>query len=90
MNKITQSRKQAMLLKCWDCCGQYADGMKDCEVTMCPLYQWMPYRKMDPDTKLFGYSPKRRGIVTLEDAKREMTEEQRIEAAERLRKAREK
>lgn len=89
-NNKTNSRKQAMLLKCWDCTGNYADGMKDCEVRMCPLYQWMPYRKKEPDLSLFNYSPKRLGMVTLDECRREMTEEQREAAAERLRNARNK
>lgn len=90
MRDKTKSRKQAMLLKCWDCCGQYDDGMKDCEVTVCPLYEWMPYRNLEPDTSVFNFSPRRRGHVTLEDASREMTDEQREAAADRLRKARQR
>jgi hypothetical protein len=39
------NRTEAMLAKCFDCCGQYVDGKKDCEVPLCTLYPWMPYRK---------------------------------------------
>jgi len=38
-------RSEAMLAKCSDCCGWYEDGKKDCEVPLCAMYPWMPYRK---------------------------------------------
>ncbi len=41
--KIT--RKGAMLAKCYDCCGGYIDGVVSCQVTKCPLFPFMPYRK---------------------------------------------
>lgn len=40
--KIT--RKGAMLAKCYDCCGYYADGLVDCKVPLCSLYAYMPFR----------------------------------------------
>ena len=39
------TRGEAILAKCCDCMGYYADGMNDCEVPTCPLYTWMPYKK---------------------------------------------
>jgi hypothetical protein len=41
--KIT--RKQAMLAKCYDCCGYFCDGRADCEVLDCSLYGYMIYAK---------------------------------------------
>jgi hypothetical protein len=41
--KITAN--QAIKCKCYDCCGYYADGRKDCGVKTCSLYPWMPYNK---------------------------------------------
>ncbi len=41
--KIT--RKQAMLAKCYDCCGYFSDGRADCELPGCPLYGYMIYAK---------------------------------------------
>ena len=40
------TRKQAILAKCYDCMGYYADfGLdKDCKVKDCPLYPYHPYR----------------------------------------------
>ncbi len=37
------SLKQAILAKCADCLGSYADGKDDCAMPDCPLYPWMPY-----------------------------------------------
>jgi hypothetical protein len=77
-------------LHCWQCMGFYSDGKRDCENLKCPLYKWMPYRKMEPDFELFQYSPRRTGKVKLEDCKREMTDEQRAEAGRRLQESRTK
>ena len=41
--KIT--RKQAMLAKCYDCCGYFSDGRADCELPGCPQYGYMIYAK---------------------------------------------
>ena len=35
--------KQAVLCKCYDCMGNYADGKRDCVMPECSLYQFMPY-----------------------------------------------
>lgn len=40
--------KQAILAKCFDCCGGYVDGLDDCGVKGCPLYPFMPYRGKCP------------------------------------------
>lgn len=37
--------KGAVLAKCFDCCGFYADGRMDCKIQDCPLYPWQPYRE---------------------------------------------
>lgn len=31
--------------KCYECMGYYADGAKDCKISLCPLYPYMPYQK---------------------------------------------
>ena len=38
--------KQAVLAKCADCMGKYADGKLDCEIPECSLYPFMPYGAM--------------------------------------------
>jgi len=43
--------KQAILAKCFDCTGGYADGRADCEVIVCPLYQYMPFGKFKRKSK---------------------------------------
>lgn len=48
-NKRKTSLKAAVIAKCYDCNAGYHDGRKDCEMVYCPLYSWMPYRKLDPD-----------------------------------------
>ena len=44
------SYKQAVLAKCNECCGFYADGKLDCQIPECPLYGFMPYRKKATET----------------------------------------
>ena len=39
------SLKYAILAKCYDCMGGYADGRRNCGVNSCPLYKWMPYKR---------------------------------------------
>ena len=80
------TRKEVIQTQCWHCMGFYADGRQDCENVGCPLYEYMPYRKLQPSNELFVYNPKRVGKVTFEECR--MTDEQREAAGERLRKAR--
>jgi len=42
-NRTTQ--RQAILAKCYDCMGYYADGRVDCKMPDCALHPWMPYRE---------------------------------------------
>jgi len=37
--------KRSVLAKCFECCGNYADGNVDCRISECPLYPFMPYGK---------------------------------------------
>jgi len=37
-------RSEAMLAKCAECMGGYADGRVDCKCPECPLYTYAPYR----------------------------------------------
>lgn len=45
------TRGQAILAKCYDCMGYYADGKKDCKVQRCPLYPFSHYRESRPRIK---------------------------------------
>jgi len=45
--RYPKSRKYAILAKCYECMAEYVDGRKDCGITSCPLYAWMPYREKD-------------------------------------------
>jgi hypothetical protein len=38
-------RGQAIIAKCYDCMGYYADGKLDCLIPVCPLHGFMPYRR---------------------------------------------
>ena len=80
------TRTEAMMTKCWDCCHFYIDGKLDCEVTKCPLYTYMPYRRKEPDLELFRFNPKHVGKQTFEETKRDMSEEQRLAMSERMKK----
>lgn len=41
----TITLKQAILAKCYDCLGYYADGKQGCKMPDCPLYPYMPYNE---------------------------------------------
>lgn len=82
------TRTLAMLALCHQCLGYYADGIQDCQNVTCPLYPWMPRRKQKPDLKWLDYNPRKKGRVLWEDCGKELTDEQRQEAAERLKKSR--
>lgn len=82
------TRSQAMLAMCHNCCGHYYDGKVDCEVSGCPLYNWMPYKKKDADFDWAQYNPRSKGLVLLEETKRDFTPEQREAMAKRLEDAR--
>ena len=35
---------EAISLKCEECMNEYIDGRRDCEIPLCPLYPYMPYK----------------------------------------------
>jgi hypothetical protein len=43
LNKISLTARQAILAKCYDCMGYFADGRVDCQLTTCSLYPFMQY-----------------------------------------------
>jgi hypothetical protein len=85
--KVT--RAEAILSQCHKCSGHYADGKEDCEDVKCSLYSFMPYRKKEPDLTWKKYNPKKKGLVTWEDSKREIDDDTRAALIERMGKARE-
>lgn len=44
--------KGAILGKCYECMGYYADGKNDCHIPSCPLYLYMPYRIKSASEKI--------------------------------------
>jgi hypothetical protein len=36
--------RESIIGNCFDCCGDYIDGKKDCENPLCIFYPFMPYR----------------------------------------------
>lgn len=44
VNGAHLSRTQAIEAYCYECSGFYEDGARDCEITLCPLYPYMPYK----------------------------------------------
>lgn len=43
---IKLTNKRAILAKCYDCMGFYADGRINCNMPHCPLYPIMPYKNI--------------------------------------------
>ena len=43
------TRARSMRMKCAECMHWHADGLFDCQVRSCPIYSWMPYRRLEPD-----------------------------------------
>lgn len=71
------SRKECMEHRCADCMGHWVDGKVDCENTVCEMYTYMPYRKKEPNTEWRKYNPRRRGKVTWEECRLEISDEER-------------
>jgi hypothetical protein len=92
MNKPKKAtRALAMAAKCHECMGSYDDGIRDCENPGCPLYTWMPRRKLEPQKDWLEYNPRKKGLVLWADCGgRELTEEQKQESRDRLARARQK
>jgi hypothetical protein len=86
MPKIT--RKTAIEAHCWQCLGFYADGKQDCQNPRCPLYEFMPYRRGEPDPWWQEFSHKRAGKIPVAEATRVLTPEARAAATARLAAAR--
>lgn len=51
MRQLTEYRRgnaslspmQSILACCAECCNEYSEGRRDCEVSSCPLHPYMPY-----------------------------------------------
>lgn len=84
--KVT--RANAILAQCHQCMAYYQDGKDDCGCTKCSLYTFMPYRKLEPDNTWMNYNPRKKGLVTWEDSKREIDEDTRQALVARMSKAR--
>ncbi|NPU86382.1 MAG: hypothetical protein HPY65_18035 [Syntrophaceae bacterium] len=52
--------REAILAKCYDCCGRFVDGKEDCRVTRCPLHPFMPYRESQEEKPKREISEERR------------------------------
>ena len=63
MEDLKLTPLNAIRAHCHQCLGYYADGKQDCENPSCPLYNWMPFRKMRPDLTWIRYDPRRKGRV---------------------------
>ena len=80
------SRKWVQDAFCKECCGEYIDGKVDCENIVCPIYHYMPYRKLEPDYWWMKFNTKVKGKVTWEETTRDLSDEQRKAIADRFRK----
>lgn len=45
LNGDKLSARQMCKAKCYDCMGYFDDGRQDCQITTCPIYPIMAYRK---------------------------------------------
>ncbi|PLX71314.1 MAG: hypothetical protein C0602_01530 [Denitrovibrio sp.] len=45
LNGIRITRNEAIIAKCYDCEGGYSDGIKECNISDCPLHPYNPYNK---------------------------------------------
>lgn len=83
--------KLAIMAHCHQCLGYWSDGPdRDCRNVKCPLYPFMPYRKMEPDLEWLEYNPKRVGKVKYEDCEgKPMSEEHKKAVLKGLKKAHE-
>jgi hypothetical protein len=41
------TRGEAIVAQCYHCCGGYESGPRDCEESVCTLYDYMPYRDLE-------------------------------------------
>ena len=81
-----QTLKKAALAVCHRCLGFWSDGVVDCEDYKCPLYYWqIRADKSKADLEWMKYNPKRVVLVTWEESKKELTDEQRKEIGKRFR-----
>jgi hypothetical protein len=76
---------KAIHWRCHNCEYYYLDGKNDCENTKCELYSFMKYAKLKPDLSFMEFSPYQKGLTRWEDCERQMTDEQRAAAAQRMR-----
>jgi hypothetical protein len=44
LNGERLSRGASLVAKCYECQGYYVDGRYDCEIPLCPLYPYMPFK----------------------------------------------
>ena len=56
------SYKQAVLAKCYECMGYYADGKIDCLIPDCPLFNFMPYRSKPAKKRFYASGDSKNGI----------------------------
>ena len=81
-NPARVTRKSAIEAHCWQCLGYWDDPNRDCENPRCPLYEFQPYRKGEPDHWWTQFHHGRKGKQVR--TKRKMTPAQR-EAFEKMR-----
>lgn len=55
--KPSIGRVPMLRAKCFRCCNDFRDKLQDCQINGCPIYSWMPYRKMEPSFDWIFDSP---------------------------------
>lgn len=82
------TRTQACLETCHQCMGNYSDGKQDCENPRCPLYYFMPYRKLEADLWWMKINPKKVGRVLKTRATKTLSSERKAALCKALETAR--
>jgi hypothetical protein len=75
-NKGPCSRSAAMVACCHYCMCEYVDGKVDCREASCPLYFWMPYRKLQPNPAFTLIDHRRVGRCLKSDTKKDLSYEE--------------
>lgn len=84
MKEHFESTKNALHIKCGECCGFDWSAVVECPATDCPLYHYRPEGRRDTLKARYWSDKDQRMKAIPKPRKRTMTEEQRRAASERM------
>lgn len=72
------NRRACVRAKCFECMNNFhsgsGEGRRDCQINSCPIYYWMPYRKLTPTYDWmfeYSYTKRHRDALTFEGITKE-------------------